>query len=272
MHEDPQHTSDSQTPAQTQPSSATPADRTSAVQQNSLLRDLLVPISIVIAGMFVGAALYFSGGSSTPGEAVVANEAAPAAEQPSGDIDAYNPVTEDDHIRGNPDAPITIIEYSDFDCPFCSRFHDTMKVVTEKYGDNVSWVYRQFPIEQLHPQAPAVAVASECVADLGGNDAFWQFTDEYFATRGGGDNTPHSTLIPELVTNAGVDQAAFTECFESGEMNANVEEDVNNAVETGGRGTPWSILVAPDGSAYPINGALPINAIEQLIDSILSPE
>jgi protein-disulfide isomerase len=104
-----------------------------------------------------------------------------AAQGPTGeaDTDNVNPVTSDDHVKGNPDSPITIVEYSDFDCPFCSRFHATLEQVMAE-NDDVAWVYRHFPLTQLHPNAAAVAAASECVADLEGNDAFWTFTDGYF--------------------------------------------------------------------------------------------
>ena len=235
-----------------------------AQPQNSLLKDLLIPISVVVAGVAIGAGLYFSGGNST--QPVVQQPAAgqPAA-QAADTTDKVAAVTADDHIKGDIDAPIMIVEYSDFDCPFCSRFHDVMNVVVEKY-DDVAWVYRQFPIEQLHPQAPAVAVASECVAELGGNDAFWSFADGYLAARGSGDNTAHDVLVPQLVVAAGVDEAAFTNCFESGEKVADIQADMNNAAETGGRGTPWSILIGPSGKTYPINGALPQQAVEQLIE------
>lgn len=97
-------------------------------------------------------------------------------------LENVDPVSASDHIRGNPDAEIVIVEYSDFDCPFCARFHSTMNSVMDQYGEEVAWVYRHFPLESLHPNAPAVAVASECVAELGGNDAFWKFADSYFGS------------------------------------------------------------------------------------------
>ncbi len=242
---------------------------TPAQPANSLLKDLLIPLSIVIAGAFVGVGLYFGGaaGSSAPGSNSLTVS---GGEPPADTTSKIDPVTADDHVKGNRDAKIMIVEYSDYDCPFCSRFHDTMKVVTEKYGENIGWVYRHFPLEQLHPQAPAVALAAECVAELGGNDAFWKFTDDYVALRGSGDKTPHDTLIPQLVVEAGVNQAAFTECFNTGRHVDAVEADMADAVETGGRGTPWSILIGPDGKTYPINGAQSAPVIEQLIESVLS--
>jgi len=91
-------------------------------------------------------------------------------------------VTENDHIRGNTDAKVFFVEYSDIDCPFCKTLHVTMQSVVDNYdpGD-VAWVYRHFPLTNLHPTAAVKAEASECIAELGGNDAFWDFLDILFA-------------------------------------------------------------------------------------------
>lgn len=91
------------------------------------------------------------------------------------------PLTADDNVRGSLDADIIIVEYSDFDCPYCKRFHETMKSVYEKYEGEIAWVYRHFPLEQLHPNTKSVAAASECVAEIGGDEAFWKFADAYSA-------------------------------------------------------------------------------------------
>ncbi len=239
-------------------------EQVSTVQRSGLpLKDLLVPVSIIMAGLFVGAGLYFSGGPTTDspqGAALVQNNEA------TDNTSKVEPPTEDDHIKGNLSAPIKIVEFSDFDCPFCNRFHDVMNDVVEKYPEDVVWAYRQFPLEQLHPQAPAVSLASECVAELGGNEAFWVFADGYLAARGSGNKSPHGELIPELVTMSGVDAQAFTDCFESDRLLPLVQADIDQAVETGGRGTPWSVLIGPTGKTYPINGALPQSAVEQLIE------
>jgi protein-disulfide isomerase len=86
-----------------------------------------------------------------------------------------------DHIRGNENAQVAVIEYSDFQCPYCARVHPTIKQVLDTYGDKVMWVYRQFPLPAtLHPLARNAAEVSECVAELGGNDAFWQYADLVF--------------------------------------------------------------------------------------------
>jgi len=231
----------------------------------------LIPAAIVIAGAFVAIALYFGTPSSAP-VAVGTGSNQPAVAQqpePTGSTDAVRPVTSEDHIKGNPDAPIKIVEYSDFECPFCKRFHDTMNEVMDKYGDSgeVAWVFRQFPLDQLHPvKARAVAVASECAAEQGGNDAFWKFTDGYFNVTLTNNRTDIETVIPQLVKETGLDQVAFQTCFESGKYDQHIEDDIANAVETGGRGTPWSVMIGPDGTTYPINGAQPLEAVEQLIN------
>lgn len=91
------------------------------------------------------------------------------------------PVTVDDYYRGPDNPRYTFIEYSDFDCPFCARFHESMIEVMATTSD-VGWVYRHFPLEQIHPDARGVANVAECVGENGTNDdAFWEFTDAYFS-------------------------------------------------------------------------------------------
>jgi protein-disulfide isomerase len=221
--------------------------------------DLLIPGSIVVAGLFIGVGLYFSGATG----GMQPNVAVEPPAQPD-NTQLVNEVTEADHIKGSLDSGIVIVEYSDYDCVFCGRFHNTMNDIVAT-NDDVAWVYRHSPIAQLHPQARAVAVAAECVAELAGNDAFWTFTDGYFAAREGGNDAPHAELIAQLATTAGVTQAPFAECFESERTDTLVQEDMDNAQATGGGGTPWSILIGPSGKTYPINGALPPASVERLI-------
>ena len=240
------------------------------MEETKQTNQYLIPAAILIAGAFVAAALYFSGSAPAPVAVDAGNNQPAVAQQPepTGSTDSVRPVTSEDHIKGNLDAPIKTVEYSDFECPFCKRFHDTMNEVMDKYGDSgeVAWVFRQFPLEQLHPvKAQAVAVASECAAEQGGNDTFWKFTDGYFDVTLTNNRTDIETVIPQLVKEAGLDQTAFQTCFESRKYDDHIAADIANAVETGGRGTPWSVMIGPDGTTYPINGAQPLAAVEQLI-------
>ncbi len=248
-----------------------PAPQAAVAKSSIGLKDLLIPISIVIAGAFVAIGMYMGGDSVQP---TAQNAQAPYGEQqaqaePADTTEKVDPITADDWIKGNPDAPVKIVEYSDFDCPFCSRFHASMDEVVENSDGQIAWVYRHFPLEQLHPQAAAVALAAECVGAQGGQDAFWEFTDAYFEVRGARDATPHGELIPRLVTETGVDQAAFTQCFENETYSDKIEAQIADAIETGGRGTPWSVVIGPNGDTFPINGAQPAQVIQQIANLAL---
>src|SRR3990167_11318401 len=140
----------------------------------ALTNALTMPIAVVIAGVLIAGAVIYSGKTVSSNTVVAPQQ--PVAQQ-TGDLEQMKPISKDDHIRGNPDAPVKIVEYSDTECPFCKRFHDTMKQVMDEYGKTgkVAWVYRNFPLDQLHPKARNEAIALECAGDQGGNDPFWAY-------------------------------------------------------------------------------------------------
>lgn len=109
-------------------------------------------------------------------ESIISTKKLPAGIPPQ-TLPSYRPADATDHIRGSLDAPVRIVEYSDFDCPYCKQIHPALKSVTDT-NTSVAWVYRHFPLTNLHPNAGIKAIASECAAELGGNDAFWKYTDE----------------------------------------------------------------------------------------------
>ncbi len=222
----------------------------------------------------IATAIYFVGGKTSPQQADDTTSAL------AGDTSAINPITADDHIRGNPNAPIIIVEYSDLECPWCRVFHDTMKKIIDEYGTGgqVAWVYRQLPLQQLHPNAPTLALASECVAGLGGNDAFWKFTDALNESRqihyvGGQVQSVDPTDMNKLndfVAAAGVNQTDFEQCVQNGTYQDKVEEDFNNAIAmTGGKvGTPYNIIMV-GGEQGVINGAQSYETVKGIIDNLL---
>ena len=222
------------------------------------------PLAIVIAGGLIAGGMFF--GLQT-GQEVPSAQPDPFGGEAVDTTSEIRPVTKDDHIKGSLNAPVKIVEYSDFECPFCQRFHITMnEIMAESTGD-VAWVYRHFPLDQLHPRnARKAAVASECVNELGGNDAFWKFTDGYFRVSPANDQTDFDQVVPTLVAEAGVDKAQFDACVASGKYDAHVQDDVDNAVATGGQGTPWSVVVAPNGTTFPLSGAQPAESVKQIID------
>src|SRR5204863_994561 len=100
-----------------------------------------------------------------------------------------------DHVYGNPNARFTLIEYSDFECPYCKTVHLTLKKLIDDSGGDVNWVYRHFPLEFHNPGAQRQAEASECIAELSGNDSFWKFANAIYArTRAGGKGFPLDNL------------------------------------------------------------------------------
>jgi protein-disulfide isomerase len=233
---------------------------------------VLIPISIVFGFALVAAAIFFSGGSGGGAPLAMPGTEQENRVQPtdSGSPDAVAPVTEDDWIRGNPNAPIQIVEYSDYDCPFCKNFHDTMNQIMTEYGTSgdVAWVYRHFPLAQLHPNAARISLAAECVGHLGGNEAFWTFSDLVFDERGTNEPTNMANLEGYAV-QAGVSASDYNACMDAEEYLADVEEDFNNAVAVGGRGTPHSIIIVGDQTGV-INGAQPYPAVKQIVDNLLA--
>src|SRR5207237_7967826 len=103
-----------------------------------------------------------------------------------------------DHVYGNPNASITLIEYSDFECPYCKSVHLTAKRVVDESRGQVNWVYRHFPLEMHNPGAQKQAEASECAAELGGNEAFWKFADAVDPATGPGGKGFRQDHAPPL--------------------------------------------------------------------------
>jgi protein-disulfide isomerase len=226
-----------------------------------------IPVAIVIASALIAGAIVFSSmqKNTVPTNAVLP----PPQAQETPEVEVA-PVTENDHIQGNPNAPIVIVEYSDYDCPFCKNFHETMNRIMAEYGTTgkIAWVYRHFPLEQLHPNAPKIAEASECVAELGGNDAFWTFSDLVFGERE--TNAPTNMLkLPDFAAQAGVDKDAYTACVASGKYTQTIADDVQEALATGARGTPYSFLIVGEQQGV-INGAQPYANVKQMIDTIIA--
>ena len=245
--------------------------KTPEAQVTSAKNQLTIPVAIVIAGALIAGSVYLGTSKSGGNVAVNDSQSQPAAQQ-AGNLDQMAKITASDHVRGNPDAPVKIVEYSDFECPFCKRFHDTMNQVMDEYGKDgqVAWVYRHFPLDQLHPvKARKEAVATECAAELGGNDAFWKYADRFFELTPSNNQTNIDTVLPQIAREIGLDEVKFASCLASNKYDAHIESDIQNAVATGGNGTPWSIVVAPNGKKYPLSGAQPYASVKQLIDLAL---
>lgn len=245
------------------------------MENQSKLGTLAIPMAIVIAGAFIAGALYFSSSSSSrSSSAQIAGNQPPSAQAqaPAGpttdQLEKMKPITKDDHILGDPNAPVKIVEFSDPECPFCKMFHGTMHQVVKEYNGKVAWVYRQFPLDQLHPKSRKETEATECANELGGNDKFWTYIDRLFAVTPS-NNGLDPAQLPQIAKDVGLDVAKFNACLSSGKYAKHIQDNVDEATATGGNGTPWSIVIAPNGKKYPLSGAQPIENVKQLIDLAL---
>lgn len=227
---------------------------------------IAIPIAIVFGFGLIALAIYFSGIGQGNTEQKVAVKNTDDSEIVTGEM---RPVDNTDYIRGNPNAPILIVEYSDYDCPFCKNFHQTMSQIMNEYGGTgkVAWVYRQFPIAQLHPNAPHISEAALCVGEIGGNDAFWRFSDMIFQERGTNELTNISELS-EYAKTAGVSVSEYESCVKSGRHKTTVEESLRDGVTAGTQGTPHSFVIVGNQKEI-INGAQPYPVVKQIIENLI---
>jgi len=184
---------------------------------------------------------------------------------------AVRPVSESrDHIRCDAKASVMIIEYSDFECPFCKRFHPIVKGVLNRYNGKVAWVYRHFPLEFHNPNAEQQAQASECAADQGGNEAFWRFADTLYGRTRSNKGFPSSGLVP-LATELGLDGNEFKSCLESGRFAGRVREYYEEGQRIGISGTPGTVLLKrSSGQVRVVSGAVPAARLQRSIDRLLA--
>lgn len=233
---------------------------TGATQKNNLL----VPGAIVLAGIIVAIAIIFSGGSTPkPGS--------PTALSPE-DVDVKK-LSSDDHVLGDPNAEVTIIEYSDLECPYCQTFHETMNQIMDKYGKDgkVSWVYRHFWSERkmadgniFHPRGGVSAEASECVAEISGNQKFFEYLDLIFRGQPASLNN-----LEGLATTIGIDATKFKTCTTSKKYAKKVQDLYEEGKASGVSGTPTSFIVTKKG-IYPVEGAMPYSDFEQVVEAALN--
>lgn len=226
--------------------------------EGSQKKDWLLPTSILIAALLIAGSLIYSAGKRGSENTNVV----PRDQQEVVSVKNMRPVSSSDYIRGNPDAPIKIVEYSDLECPFCKSFHDTLKKTIDVYGGKVAWVYRHAPLDDLHPKARKEAEAVECAGEIGGKDKFWSYMDvlmEISPLNNGLD----LKKLPEIATMVGLDATKFNQCLSSGKYAEKIQADLDNAMNSGFQGTPFSIIVVNNEIKGSLPGALPLDGILQ---------
>lgn len=217
-----------------------------------------IPAAIILAGVLIAWAVFTGGG----GSGSVGTHGEDFGNRNSASAESVRAPSNEDHVLGDRNAPIAVIEFSDFECPFCARLHPTLGQIVEDFPGEVQWVYRHFPLTQIHSRALQASLASECVAELGGNDAFWSFSDSVFSNQRELGNPLYERLAGEL----GIPADEFNQCLDERRHNDKVQEDFQEAVAAGGRGTPFSVVMAEDGTVFPFSGALPYEQIRGIIE------
>ena len=179
---------------------------------------------------------------------------------------------DNDPMRGDPNAPITIVEFSDFQCPFCARFHvQTLPLLLEEYIDSgkVNLVYRDFPIQSIHPNALAAAVAAECANEQG---EYWEYHDTLFEKQSGWsrlDSNAAISTFSQYATDVGLEQKQFDSCLGSGKYLEEVQGDLSDGRDYDITGTPGFFIGNAEIGFVKINGAQPFDSFQRIIDAQL---
>jgi len=170
-------------------------------------------------------------------------------------------LVDDDPAVGDPNAKVIVIEFSDFQCPFCAKAVQTVKDLKEFYGDQILFVYRDFPIYSIHPLAGKAAEAAECADEQG---KFWEYHDTLFEkqqdwiTGGAGK-------FKDYAVELGLDTTSFGECLDSGKYTAEVEADLQAGIAAGVTGTPAFII-----NGQTVSGAVPLDILKDIVDKELA--
>jgi len=223
---------------------------------------------LLIISIFTGGFGFGSDGSSgSSGGRVVVQQ--PTAAAPSAPTAPRAPAPTarvevdigDSPFQGDENAPVTLVEFSDFQCPFCSRFlTQTKGQIDEAYvkTGKVKFVYMHFPLESIHPQAMPAALASECADEQG---AFWEYHDLVFQNQQSLSDANYKQWAGQL----SLDQAQFDDCYDSKKYESAVRGDLQQGSNAGVRGTPGFIL-----NGQLISGAQPFAVFQQAIDAALA--
>ncbi|HEY0908492.1 MAG TPA: thioredoxin domain-containing protein [Candidatus Paceibacterota bacterium] len=216
-----------------------------------------IPVAIVLAGALIAGGIYMS---NRPKAAPVAGN-----QQPTAQAVNIKGVTADDHVLGDRNAPIMIVEYSDIECPFCKNFHATLHALVDEYKGQVAWAFRHFPV---HENSVKEGEAAECAAEVGGNDAFWKYTDKIFAETKS-NNGIDLARLPGIAKDIGLDTTKFNACLNSGKYASKIEQQRMDVINAGAGGTPYSVIFAK-GEKIPLTqGALPYADMKTIIDTII---
>lgn len=235
--------------------------------------NLSIPLAIVFSGILIAGAILFT---EKPKTTVAVADQVPAKVQVGADSQEADPsilaIKSDDHVLGNPNADVVIVEYSDAQCPFCQRFHQTMLKIMDVYGKNgnLAYVYRHFPLEQIHPYAQKGGEALECASEQGGNGAFWKLEDKFFEPD---TQSIAESELPKLAAAVGLDANKMAICVASRKYKDRVQRDFTEGVTIGVKGTPYTVIWnKKTGKQMAINGAYPYDSVKTVVGIVAASQ
>lgn len=196
----------------------------------------------------------------------VANgQAQPQPTRPT-ELKIKKPSTKDDHWRGDKNARYVLVEYSDFECPFCQRIQPDLTKYFDENKDKVAFVYRHYPLP-FHPKAQPSAEAAECATQQGGDEAFWKFHDVLFSKI----NDTEIPQIPDLAADAGLDPTQLKECVDAKTFEKKVKDQQNEGTQAGIQATPSTVIYdMKTGKNKLVEGAVPYDSLKSEFDGFLA--
>ncbi len=225
----------------------------------------IVPMAIIIAGALITWGIFANKNDSpAPTENTDPNQEQPIQQEQPIEVS----FRESDHILGNPEAKIKMITFSDFECPYCKTFHETMIKITDEYAKDgrVAWTFRQFPVHGEPTQIKAAA--AECAELLGGESKFWEMSEKIYETTSTGWITVAD--LPTIAKSIGLNENDFNTCLKNPEIIAKVQSDFQNGRDLGVEGTPFTAVIVESGEIFSIPGAQSYEDVKNMIEMILN--
>lgn len=219
------------------------------VTPESIKKGLNLPSAIIIAAVIIASSIFINRGN--------AGSLGQSSETP---LDLVADVTEEDVVRGDPKADITIIEYADFSCGYCAKYHPTLQQIVNESEGKVRWVYRHLPI--FNKEA---AIASSCVGKLGGDSAFWTYADSLYLNK---DKFSSDFYRSEAV-KLGIEEAQYDYCIGDQILKSKIDREFTEArLLLGFNATPYTVIVDKAGRKFSFAGALPYTELKVAIDGL----
>lgn len=217
-----------------------------------------IPGAIIVAGLILAVTVYATRANDLPGDVV-------------GDPSLMRPVSDIDHIVGNPSAPVVLVEYADIDSAYTKSFQATMEQLMTEYGPsgNVAWVYRHLPLIDQHPYAAQHAEAAECVASLGGPTIFWRFISTLHAAAPD-DQQFNPRNYTSAVEALGILPQSFESCMTDHRYQERVASDFANGIAIGAGGSPFSVLLVEGHPPVTIDGSVSYEAMKKILDEAIA--